>query len=224
MKKEMYVFDNNKKPIKIVIRNYNEKDFNELIHIQKECFPPPFPSDLWWNKEQLKNHVKLFPEGALCVEMDGKLVASMTSLVVDISMNNTHHSWEEITDSGYIRHHDAKGNTLYIVDISVVPSVRKLGLGKVMMQSMYELVVHLKLERLLGGGRMCGYHRYADQLSAETYLKKVVQGEINDPVVSFLLKCGRMPVGVAENYLEDEESRNYAALMEWKNPFYEKSV
>lgn len=220
----MYVFDENKKPIKIVIRNYKEKDFNELIDIQRECFPPPFPSDLWWNKQQLTNHVELFPEGALCVEIDGKLVASMTGLIVDVETNDVYHSWEEITDSGYIRNHDAKGNTLYVVDISVVPSVRKLGLGKVMMQSMYELVVHLKLERLLGGGRMSGYHRYAKQLSAETYLEKVVQGELNDPVVSFLLKCGRMPVGVAENYLEDEESRNYAALMEWRNPFYEKSV
>jgi hypothetical protein len=34
-----------------------------------------------------------------------------------------------------------------------------------------------------------------------------------------MLRSGRTPVGVVENYLEDEESRNYAALMEWRNPF-----
>jgi hypothetical protein len=28
---------------------------------------------------------------------------------------------------------------------------------------------------------------------------------------------------VVANYLEDEESGNYAALMEWRNPFREKN-
>jgi hypothetical protein len=47
----------------------------------------------------------------------------------------------------------------------------------------------------------------------------VLQGELQDPVISFLLRCGRTPVKVVENYLEDEESLNHAVLMEWKNPF-----
>jgi len=42
---------------------------------------------------------------------------------------------------------------------------------------------------------------------------------LKDPVVTFLMRCGRTPLKVVANYLEDEESRNYAALMEWKNPF-----
>ncbi|GLB59485.1 hypothetical protein NCCP133_16180 [Cytobacillus sp. NCCP-133] len=40
---------------------------------------------------------------------------------------------------------------MYIVDISVPPKFRKLGLGKLMMQSMYQVVVQLRLERMLGG-------------------------------------------------------------------------
>jgi len=50
-------------------------------------------------------------------------------------------------------------------------------------------------------------------------VEKVTRGELRDPVLTFLLRCGRMPVGVARNYLEDEESLNPAALMEWRNPF-----
>jgi hypothetical protein len=89
------------------------------------------------------------------------------------------------------------------------------------MQTMYETVVHLGLRRLLGGGRMPGYHRYKDQASAEQYLDKVVAGEWKDPVITFLLRCGRTPVGVADHYLNDEQSCDYAALMEWNNPFYD---
>jgi len=60
-RKELYVFDQDK-PVKAMIRNYTPDDFDELIRIQQESFPPPFPSELWWNKEQLTNHVTLFPE------------------------------------------------------------------------------------------------------------------------------------------------------------------
>ncbi|MEQ2525500.1 GNAT family N-acetyltransferase [Bacillaceae bacterium CLA-AA-H227] len=215
---EFYVFDDGK-PLSAVIRNYNTNDFDELIQIQAECFPPPFPSELWWNKEQLTNHMTLFPEGALCMEIEGELAGSLTGLLVHFDPNHPQHTWEEVTDSGYIRNHQPDGNTLYIVDISVRPKYRKLGLGKLMMQAMYHLVIQKSLDRLLGGGRMPGYHKFAESLSAEQYVNEVVKGEIKDPVITFLLKCGRTPLTIVENYLDDEESHNYAVLMEWKNPF-----
>lgn len=215
---EQLLFDNGK-PVRIVVRNYTKNDFDDLIDIQKECFPPPFPSDLWWNKEQLTNHVTLFPEGALCIEMEGKVVSSLTSVCSLYNSVPLHHTWEEATDSGYIKNHDSNGNTLYIVDISVRPAFRSLGLGKIMMHAMYHMVVEKGLDRLIGGGRMPGYHKHAEKESAEGYIEKVVSGEFYDPVISFLLKCGRLPVAVVENYLEDEESHNYGVLMEWKNPF-----
>jgi ribosomal protein S18 acetylase RimI-like enzyme len=202
-----------------VIRNYRREDFPELIEIQRESFPPPFPSELWWNEEQLSNHVTRFPEGALCVEVDGVLAGSMTGLIVHFDPGHLHHTWEEITDSGYIRNHDPSGNTLYIVDICIRPAYRSMKLGYWLMQSMYEIVVHLGLDRLLGGGRMPGYHRYAEQMTAEQYVHAVVEGTIRDPVITFLLRCGRSPIGIVEHYLEDEESCNNAVLMEWKNPF-----
>jgi len=219
MKQTFYVYNKENKPTSVTIRTYQKEDIPQLIDIQKEAFPPPFPSDLWWNDEQLTNHITKFPEGALCVEIDKQLVGSMTGLVVNIEKDTVHHTWEEITDSGYIGNHNPNGNTLYIVDISVRPSFRSLGLGKLLMQSMYHVVVKENIPRLLGGGRMSGYHRYSSTINAETYLNEVVKGNIHDPVISFLLRCGRTPIGVMENYLEDEESCNYAALMEWRNPF-----
>ena len=221
--KEFYVFHQNR-PVSALIRNYNETDFGELIHIQKECFPPPFPEELWWNKEQLNNHITLFPEGALCIEVDGKLAGSMTTLLVDYHLNDPNHTWEEITNNGYIQTHNPNGNTLYVVDISVRPLFRKLGLGKWLMQSMYEIVIQNQLERLLGGSRMPGYHQYKKEMTAEQYVHFVINGDIKDPVISFLLRCGRTPVKVVPNYLQDEESCHYGVLMEWKNPFIQHKL
>jgi hypothetical protein len=105
------------------------------------------------------------------------------------------------------------------VDICVSPEYRKLGLGKWLMQSMYETVVHLDCDRLLGGGRMPGYHAVANQYTPEEYVERVTKGDLYDPVITFMLLCGRLPVGIVPGYLEDEQSAHYAVLMEWRNPF-----
>ncbi|MNY65629.1 hypothetical protein D3C86_2029290 [compost metagenome] len=66
---------------------------------------------------------------------------------------------------------------------------------------------------------MPGYHKVAEALSADNYVAAVMAGTMKDPVITFLLRCGRTPVGVVAGYLEDEESLNHALLMEWRNPF-----
>lgn len=218
MDKELIVYHSGK-PERIVIRNYTQNDLQGMISIQQQSFPPPFPSELWWNEDQLREHISRFPDGALCAEAGGQLIGSMTSLLVEGSTIARDHSWEEVTDGGYIRNHNPKGDTLYVVDLCVIPSYRKAGIGKWLMQSMYEVVVHLGLARLVGGGRMPGYHRHEHEATAAQYLERVVAGDWQDPVITFLLRCGRMPVGVAKQYLVDEESRHYAAIMEWRNPF-----
>ncbi|MBP1996030.1 GNAT family N-acetyltransferase [Paenibacillus eucommiae] len=216
--KKLYVFDGDL-PVEAAIRRYTMSDCEAMIRIQRESFPPPFPPELWWNEAQLRNHVSLFPEGALCVEIGGELVGSITGLRVNFDPEHAEHNWQEITDHGSIRNHIPDGDTLYIVDVCISPAYRKLGLGKWLMQSMYEVVVQLGMKRLLGGGRMPGYHRCASEMTAAEYVGAVVSGERKDPVISFLLRCGRTPVQVVPDYLEDEESCNYALLMEWRNPF-----
>lgn len=203
----------------LVIRNYTLADIPQLIDIQRECFPPPFPSELWWNEEQLTNHVTIFPAGALCAEIDGQLVGSMTAVRTMFDPDQPE-NWATATDQGYIKGaFHPQGNALYVVDISVRPGWRKAGIGRALMEAMYATVVHLSVERLVGGGRLPGYQRYQDQLSAQEYVEQVLAGKIADPVVTFLLKCGRTPLALVPDYLEDEESGNYGLLMEWRNPF-----
>ncbi|MEF2245847.1 GNAT family N-acetyltransferase [Paenibacillus sp. IITD108] len=218
MKKEIYLIVN-EKPQKAMIRNYTPADFDQLIDVQRLSFPPPFPEELWWSKEQLLEHVTRFPEGALCAEVDGIIIGSMTGLIVSLDDYGHAHSWRDITDNGYIKNHNPNGDTLYVVDICVAPAFRKSGIGKWLMQSMYETVVHLGLKRLMGGGRMPGYAIKSAHATPEQYIEKVLEGQWKDPVITFLLRCGRMPVAIAEQYLEDEESHNHAVIMEWRNPF-----
>ena len=218
MRKQLYVWHEGK-PCPITIRNYQASGFDQMIDVQRQSFPPPFPEELWWSKEQLQSHIERFPEGALCAEANGVIVGSITGLRIQDEDYLYQHQWSFVTDNGHIRNHNPEGQTLYIVDICVIPAFRKAGIGKWLMQSMYETVVQLGLLRLAGGGRMPGYHRVADVMSAEQYLEKVMDGSLHDPVISFLMRCGRVPVQVIEDYIEDEESLNYATIMEWRNPF-----
>ncbi|MGG0944083.1 GNAT family N-acetyltransferase [Bacillus subtilis] len=219
--KQMYVHDGRKFEA-LTIRNYTETDIERLISLQKECFPPPFPQELLWSEDQLDSHIKTFPEGALCALINGRIIGSMTALIVQFEPESPDHTWGQATDNGSIKNHEPHGNTLYVVDISVSPHYRKLGIGKWLMNTMYELTVDKRLERLLGGGRIPLYHKYAHEISAVQYVEDVMEGRKNDPVLSFLLRCGRSPIRVVSNYVEDKESLNYGVLMEWKNPFYKK--
>ncbi|PFA69380.1 GNAT family N-acetyltransferase [Bacillus sp. AFS015802] len=216
--KEQYVFRNSHIH-KAVIRNYSKEDFNDLISLQRCAFPPPFPSELLWNKDQLAHHLIHFPLGALCVEIDGKFAGSMTSLIVDFDPLKPQHTWEDITDHGYIRTHNENGDTLYVVDLCIDPEFRGFKLGKVLMNASFEIVVHLQLDRLLGGGRIPTYHKVAKHFSIEEYIEKLTSGEYKDPVITFLLQTGRTPLTAVKGYLEDEESCDYGVLMEWQNPF-----
>ncbi|TFE00330.1 GNAT family N-acetyltransferase [Jeotgalibacillus salarius] len=216
MKKKLFVFKNDKR-YEVSIRNYNKEDFNDLIALQRKAFPPPFPDDLLWNEEQLTSHITRFPEGALCIQVDGKTAGSITALRTTYA--NEKHTWEQITSDGYITNHVPDGDVLYIVDICVDPEFRGLGLGKELMRAMYETVIYLGITKLAGGSRMPGYKNLQDKLTVEQYYEKILYGELSDPVVTFLLKAGRVPERLMKNYLEDEESGDCAVLMTWHNPF-----
>jgi len=56
-------------------------------------------------------------------------------------------------------------------------------------------------------------------MTPDEYIRAVTEGKIKDPVITFLLRCGRKPLAIVENYLDDEESHHHGVLMEWKNPF-----
>jgi len=204
---------------KVVIRNYKRKDFAAIKQIERECYPPPFPEEDLWDDEQLAEHIEVFPEGALCATYQEEIVGSMTTLIID-DQQGTIHDWDRMTAEGYLKgRHNPKGKTLYVADMIVAPQSRRYGIGRLLMQAAYFLVIELNLDRLLGSVRMPGYHKVAEELTPEEYLEKVVSGKLRDPVITFMLKCGRKPIRIVHDYMEDFHSCNCAVLMEWRNPF-----
>lgn len=114
--------------------------------------------------------------------------------------------------------HDAEnGRTLYGAEVMVSPKMRRAGIGKKLYAARRKLVENLDLLRIRAGARLRNYHRYADKYSAKEYVKKIVNGEIKDPTLSFQLKQGFEILAVVSDYLEnDRESLGKAAIIEWR--------
>ncbi|MCM3760004.1 GNAT family N-acetyltransferase [Alkalihalobacillus oceani] len=200
----------------MTIRRYTMEDYPQLLDLQKEAFPPPFPPELWWSPEQIQAHVDTFPAGALLAEIDGTVVGSATSLLT--TYNGKPHTWAEIADNGYIRaSHEPDGDSLYGIDVCVRPSFRGQGVAKALYEARKQLVRELGLARFLAGCRIPDYHKYADTLSPDEYVKAVERQEIKDLVLSFMLKQGLTPLQVLPNYVDDDESLHNAVLVEWNN-------
>ncbi len=101
----------------------------------------------------------------------------------------------------------------------VRPSAQGRGVGKQLYKARRALVRQLGLLRIRAGARLCGYRRYADRLTAEQYVLRVMAGDLSDSTLCFQLKQGFVPLAVAPDYLHhDPESLGYAAVIEWLNP------
>ncbi|MCA9176651.1 MAG: GNAT family N-acetyltransferase [Planctomycetales bacterium] len=202
---------------KTVVRRLTIDDFDALVAMQQRCFPG-MPT---WTREQIESQLAIFPEGQLCVEIDGKLAASSSSLILEYDPVLEWHNWKAVADNGYIRTHKPKGDTLYGIEIMVDPEFRGMKLSRRLYDARKELCRNRNLARIIIAGRIPGYHRQSEELSAREYIDRVVDKAFYDQVLTAQLANGFSVQGLIPNYLpSDTESCGYATYLEWPNLDY----
>jgi predicted amidohydrolase/GNAT superfamily N-acetyltransferase len=198
----------------IELRPLEMEDFPALRSLQERCFTGMEPT----TKDQFESQLYQFQEGQIGIIYEGELVASSSSLILDLDEYSDAHSWNEIADEGYIRNHDPEGDTLYGIEVMVDPEHRQMKLGRRLYEARKELCARLNLKRILIGGRLPNYHEHADKMTVYEYIRSVMDKRIYDPVLTFQVQNGFVVKRVLKNYLEDDqESCGYATLMEWVN-------
>ena len=218
--KQNHNVDKNTNSKSIIIRKFSESDIPQIVKLQTESFADMAKYGMIFPSSFLRNHIKLFPNGQLLAEIDGRIVGSSSSLIISLGSEYEAHNWFEITGNGLFSNHNPNGDTLYGADISTHPDFRSMGIGTMLYDARKELAKKLNLRRILAGGRLFDYCKYSQMMSAKEYADKVVHGELSDPVLSFQLKNGFKFIKVLDNYLLDKRSLNYASLIEWVNPSY----
>jgi predicted amidohydrolase/ribosomal protein S18 acetylase RimI-like enzyme len=199
---------------RIRVRLLGVEDYDAAVELQRRCFPGMKP----WLPEQFASQIHTFPEGQIGVEYQGRLVASSSSLIVDFSQYSEWHNWKNIADNGFIRNHDAAGDTLYGIEIMVDPKYRGLKLARRLYEERKRLARERNLARIIIGGRIPGYGKHAKKLSAREYVEKVMDKTLVDPVLTAQLANGFVLKQLIPDYFpSDSESLGYATHLEWPN-------
>jgi predicted amidohydrolase/GNAT superfamily N-acetyltransferase len=211
-----------KKGHKLVLRPLLATDYPSF----KEAMDAAYPSlGGAWGEEQFRSQLRQFPEGQLCIEDKGKVIAASISMIVDYDLYGDDHSYREITGNGYLTTHDPDGDTLYGVDIFVHPGYRDLRLGRRLYEARKELCKQLNLRRFVAGGRIPGYRKYAKEMTPAEYIQLVVNKELHDQVLSFQLANGFHVRHMIKNYEpSDRDSGAAATLLEWINIHYDQGA
>ncbi len=207
--------------MKIKIRNTTNEDIQKIVELQKSSFPYMAKEGVIWKPEQLQSHLQIFPEGQFCADYDGKIVGSISSLIVKLEEEYQEHTWIGVCGGPGFGNHNPSGDSLYAADVSTHPDYRRLKIATRLYDARKNLCIKLNLRRIIAGGRLFNYCEFAEKIPVEEYVKKVIAGEIAEPVLCFQLKNGFKFIKILPNYLKDSRSLNYATFIEWKNPNYQ---
>jgi predicted amidohydrolase len=204
----------------IKLRILKISDFDDIVKLQKQCFPDMKP----WKKEQFNSLINIFPKGQICITYNKKIIASSCSLILNMDEYDETQSWREITNRGYITNHDPNGHTLYGIEIMVDKDFRGLKLARRLYNQRKQLARKNNLKRIIIAGRIPGYHKYAEKISARKYVQKVLDKLIYDPVLTAQISNDFVLKRLIPNYLpHDKESKGFATLLEWSNLDYKPS-
>ncbi len=179
--------------------------------------------DPYWTKDQIEKLITIFPEGQFIVTVDDVLAGVALSIIINSEDYEDNHTYKKITANYTFDSHNPKGNTLYGIDIFIASGFRGLRLGRRMYDYRKELCEKLNLEKIMFGGRLPFYHKYAEEITPKQYIDKVKAKEIHDPVLNFQLSNDFYVRKIIKGYLPgDSDSLDYAALLEWNNIYYVK--
>lgn len=203
--------------IRVLVRELRLEDYPQVQEIHRSCYS----EDAAWSRAHFASQIETFPQGQICAEVDGQVVAVASSMIVDIEALPKNHTYEEVCGGGDIREHDPEGDTLYGIDIAVHPNFRGQRFARRLYDERKEIVQTLGLRGIVFGGRMPLYQDYRRKISPQEYVRRVMRKQINDPVLVAQLANGFVVRNVIENYLPaDTDSVGNAVLMEWRNPYY----
>lgn len=207
---------------KVELRALNQEDYQELKESMIEAYRN-WP-DSHWRESQINLLLDVFPEGQIAVLVDEKVVGCALSIIVKYELFGDEHTYKQITGNYTFKTHNYNGDVLYGIDVFIRPEYRGLRLGRRLYDARKELCENMNLKAIIFGGRIPGYHKYADELSPKEYMRKVKFKEIYDPVLSFQLANDFHIKKVIQHYLQsDKESKEYGVLLQWDNIYYEKN-
>lgn len=206
----------------LVYVNLTEELAARCAALERQAFPAADPKHLL-SEEDFKAYARIFPEGVFVVLDGDRVVGQGAGIFLDFDFSHPQHTIAEITGEHQCGNHDPNGAWYYGTDIVVHPDYRRRGIGRRLYELRKDLVRRHNKRGIIAGGHMPGFARHKHAMTAAEYVEKVAAGEFYDPTLTFQLENGFEIRGVLENYLPNEETDGWAALIVWKNPDYREA-
>ncbi len=200
------------------LRNLTLEDYDQLQELMDSIYDDIGGS---WPRETIKALVEQFPDGQICIEDSGQLIAVALTVCVKYERFSNPHTYDDLILRNEKIWHNPKGDSLYGLDVFIHPEYRGYRLGRRLYEARKELCRSMNLRAILAGGRIPNFHKYSDQYSPAEYIQRVDRKEIYDPILSFQLSNDFQVTRLMHKYLpEDKKSLGYATLLEWNNILY----
>jgi len=204
----------------VELKLLTESDYAELKSVMINSYNSM--PNTYWKEYHISRLIDIFPDGQILITVNGKIAGCALSILLDYDKYGDQHTYREITRNFTFKSHDPLGDTLYGIDVFVIPEYRGLRLGRRLYEYRKQLCERMNLKGITFGGRIPSYHEYSEELSPKEYIEKVKAREIHDAVLNFHLSNDFQPVKVLKGYLDgDSDSREYAVLLKWYNIYYE---
>lgn len=185
--------------------------------LELSIFEHANPDDLI-AEEDFRAYARVFPEGFfLCLDGD-RLVGQAGGIFLDFDFESPQHTIVEITGENQCGNHDPNGDWYYGTDIAVSPDYRRRGIGGKFYELRKGIVQRCNKRGIIAGGHMPDFVNHKADMSAAEYVDRVSRRELYDATLSFQLDNGFAIRGVLENYIEDEATDGWSALIVWDNP------
>ena len=116
-----------KRAHKLVLRPLRLQDYPNVKEIMDDVYADMGGA---WTEEQYRAQLAVFPDGQVCIEDKGRVVAVALALIVRYADWGDQHTYAQITGDGSFSTHNANGDTLYGADIFIHSDYRDLRLGR----------------------------------------------------------------------------------------------
>ncbi len=206
----------------IDIRLYGPQDYDGVIAVFADCYAGI--DDNFATFEDMESLRLSYPEGQLVACLGDEIVGLILSLHCRFAQFSQPQKMADIYNPDRFEGYGVDGDSLFALEILVKSTHKRMGIGKLLNAQLTQTLVRNNLRAFIGVSRVSGYGKLQTEMSIETYLQKVVAGELHDPSLSYNCANQMLPTqAITAYYPADLESAGYGALVIQYNPHYQST-
>lgn len=201
----------------LVFRNLTEDLAGQCAALERSAFPLADPNELL-TEEDIVAYARTFPEGFFVVLDGDSVVGQGAGIFLDFAFDQPQHTIREVTGAHQCGNHDPAGEWYYGTDIVVHPEYRRRGIGRRLYDLRKDVVRRHNKRGIVAGGHIDGFIHHKAEMPVDDYVDRVRRRELYDATLTFQMDNGFEIRGLLEDYLPDEATDGWAALIVWENP------